>query len=136
MPLGYRGNPSWRDMSEYVVHFSKDDPPTTSAYSVMLSILASGTVKSINRFGSARNLDALGETQESACFSEIPLDRLDRLVARRSHYGIGFRQDILTSAGGARVWYLDRGSPIEAAFQKTKGSLIGPPMTPKIRSGT
>ena len=26
MSLGYRGNDEWRDMSEYVVHFTKDTP--------------------------------------------------------------------------------------------------------------
>ena len=128
MTLGYRGNADWRDMSEYVVHFAKAGPDPLSAYTSMLSILSSGTVRAHTRFGSARNLDALGDTQQSACFSEIPLDRLDRLVTRRSQYGVGFRQDVLAREGGARVWYLDRGSPAEIAFQELKSKLIGPPM--------
>ena len=37
MPLGYRNNGNWRDMSECVVHFTKDDEE--SAYDRMLSIL-------------------------------------------------------------------------------------------------
>src|SRR5262245_7804519 len=90
MPLGYRGNASWRDMSEYVVHFTKDVGESTSAYSSMLSILSAGEIGSYTRFGAARSLDALGDTQNSACFSEIPLDRLNRLVYRRSQFGIGF----------------------------------------------
>jgi hypothetical protein len=106
VPIGYRDNAHWRDMSEYVVHFSKGEAGKT-AYTSMLSILASGRLQARSRFGAARGLDALGDTQQAACFSEIPLDRLDRLVERRSKYGIGFRQEFLISAGGGRVWYLD-----------------------------
>ncbi len=126
--MGYRGHSDWRDMSEYVVHFSRDVPGGVSAYGSMLSILASGKLGARSRFGAARKLDALGDTQKSACFSEIPLDRLDRLVERRSRYGIGFRQDVLVQAGGGRVWYLDSETEPALALQSLIGQKLGPPM--------
>ena len=84
MPIGYRGHADWRDMSEYVVHFAKDVPGGKSAYNSMISILYSGKLEARTRFGAIRWSDALGDSQGSVCFSEIPLDRLDRLVQRRS----------------------------------------------------
>jgi len=45
---------------------------------------------------------------------------LDRLVLRRSRYGIGFRQDFLVSNGGARVWYLD----VEGEVADSFGELV------------
>jgi hypothetical protein len=68
-------------------------------------------------FGCATNVAGLGESQRCACFSEIPLDLLDRLVERRSRYGVGFRQSTITDKGGGRVWYLDQGTPARAAMQ-------------------
>jgi hypothetical protein len=66
-------------------------------------------------FGAARDVDVLYEYQRCVCFSEIPLPLLERLVDRRSRYGVGFRQDSLVTKGGARVWYLDKdGSPAVA----------------------
>lgn len=110
MSTGYRGHAQWRDMSDYVVHF-------TPGYDVIMSILSGGCVKAHNPFGSARNLTDLGDTQCSACFSEIPLDLLDRLVERRSPFGIGFPKSLLKERGGGRVWYLDKDSPLVGAFQ-------------------
>lgn len=112
MALGYRGNPSWRDMSEYVVHFTKDRSEV-NAYSAMMSILAQRQLVPGGRFGIAKGINlGLAPGQESVCFSEIPLDRLDRLVDRWSRFGIGFRQEFIAAAGGGRVWYVDRGTEI------------------------
>jgi len=106
-------------MSEYVVHFTRavDD---RSASAVLNRILDTGRLEPGPRpFGAARRLDALADSQRVVCFSEIPLDRLDRLVARRgSRYGVGFHQDWITRAGGARVWYVDRDSEAYATFQE------------------
>lgn len=114
-------------MSEYVVHFTKDESGSP-AYSSMLSILSSGKLRARSRFGAARRLDALGESQQTACFSEVPLDRLDRLVERRSSYGIGFHQDFLVEAGGGRVWYLDNGSELASSVRALISQKVGPPM--------
>ncbi len=92
LTTGYRGNPNWRDMSEYAVHFTKP-AATSSPYDVMIKILWEGRINAVTPLGAVRKLTHLGDSQKSACFSEIPLDLLRRLIERRSLYGIGFRQD-------------------------------------------
>lgn len=94
-------------MSEYAVHFTKASGGVP-AITVLLQILGAGRIQSSGPFGAAKGLVALGATQRSACFSEIPLDLLDRLVARRSSYGLGLAKAVLSQADGARVWYLDK----------------------------
>jgi hypothetical protein len=127
MPLGYRNNPDWRDMSEYVVHFTKDGDE--SAYDSMMSILSSQTLRAATPFGAARTLGGPDFTQRCVCFSEIPLDRLDRLVDRRgSRYGIGFSQETLLRAGGGRVWYVDKDSAVADAVNDLRREKVGPPM--------
>lgn len=102
-------------MSDYVVHFTKATEGAT-AYNGMTSILAAGRIEARNKFGCATNVNGLGQSQMCACFSEIPLDMLDRLVDRRSKYGIGFHQDTVIAKGAGRVWYLDGGTPHRAAM--------------------
>jgi hypothetical protein len=97
-------------------------------YWSMLSILSNGTLKARTRFGAARRLDALGDSQQAACFSEVPLDRLDRLVERRSKYGIGFHQDFLVESGGGRVWYVDTESELASSVRTLISHKVGPPM--------
>jgi hypothetical protein len=104
-------------MSDYVVHFTRDTEDR-SAYGAQMGILGSGNVRARSRFGSATHIDAVAESQKCACFSEVPLGQLDRLVRRRSRYGIGFHQDFLIRAGGGRVWYLPDASPQLAAFRE------------------
>jgi hypothetical protein len=99
-------------MSEYVVHFTKPNGGF-GAWDVLARILECGVIEARNSFGAARQLGALHPTQQCTCYSEIPLDRLDRLVERRSPYGIGFNQEVLLRRGGARVWYLDRDTPVQ-----------------------
>jgi hypothetical protein len=58
--------------------------------------------------GATRKVPELREHHRVVCFSEIPLDMLDRLIERRSLYGLGFRKDFVVSNGGAPLWYLDK----------------------------
>ena len=122
--MGYRGHADWRDMSDYVVHFTKDNAGV-SAYDSMISVLASGNIEARSSFGCATNVNGLGQSQHCACLSEIPLDMLDRLVERRSKYGIGFHQRTVLPKGAGRVWYLDQGTPHRDAMQ----SLVSSAMT-------
>lgn len=124
--LGYRGHPDWRDMSEYAVHFTKGTP-TTSPYDTIMDILFQGKIDPSGPYGAARKKPALGASQKSACFSEIPLDLLDRLVKRRrSLYGIGFSKEILINAGGAPVWYMEKDSvPQRALFEIIESRFVG-----------
>ena len=102
-------------MSEYVVHFTKEAPPR-SAYDVMTSILYGCRLIPGGRYGIASGLH-VAPAQEAVCFSEIPLDRLDRLIERRSKWGVGFRQEVLFAAGGGRVWYVDKGTALARSVE-------------------
>lgn len=87
----------------------------------MLEILVSQELRpGPSAFGAGRGLEALGDSQRCVCFSEIPLDLLGRLVARRSVYGVGFMDALLVLNGGARVWYLDKEGSAAADFNALK----------------
>ncbi len=99
----------WHDMSEYVVHFTRDYNGH-SAYDNMMSILGTGILRARNAFGIARH-KAPCQTQHVVCFSEIPMHLVSRLAHRRGPYGIGFTKSFLREHGGAPVWYIERDSP-------------------------
>jgi hypothetical protein len=63
--LGYFGRPDWQDMSEYIAHFTAGTE-LGSAERNLRVILTSGQLRpGPNRFGAARSLDALGDSQRS-----------------------------------------------------------------------
>ena len=65
--LGYRGNPLWRDMSEFLVHFVTA-AGDASAHDVLLQILQGGWIEARrNPFGRCRSLGALAQTQNCVC---------------------------------------------------------------------
>ncbi|SMQ71901.1 hypothetical protein [Agreia sp. VKM Ac-1783] len=97
--LGFRGDPKWRDMSDYLVHFTSRES--------LLSILNDLRIEGRNQFGWFRTDNATANLRMSACFSEVPIDQIDRLAARRGRYGIGFRRTFVQSKGGGRVWYAE-----------------------------
>ena len=101
-------DPSWHDMSDYAVHFTKAYKGR-SAYDNMLGILSGGSLRARNAFGIARRKAPRG-TQHAVCFSEIPMHLASRLAKRRGPYGIGFTKEFLLKRGGAPVWYAERGS--------------------------
>jgi hypothetical protein len=139
--MGYAGHDDWRDMSDYVVHFTKpipaehigDPPPAParkgkltlgellsrlryegrkdrSGFTRWKSILGEGTLHAGDKpLGAGRNIGEVADRHRVVCFSEIPLDMLDRLIERRSLYGVGFRKNWIVSRGGAPLWYLDKG---------------------------
>lgn len=130
--LGYRGNPTWRDMSEYVVHFCR----TRQA---LIDILTSGDIEGRTPFGWAREFEQEREaarrrgeqlhgypTQKSVCLSEVPLDLLDRLVARRGFWGLGFRKQSVIDDGGAPVWYVEKDTALASALTGLQQSLTTP----------
>ena len=99
-----------------------------SGYYPMLDILGEGCLRPGPKpLGAARKIGALGRSQHVVCFSEIPLDMLDRLVERRSLYGIGFRKDVIVEKGGAPLWYLDKEGVQAGAVQRI--------IEDKVRSG-
>jgi hypothetical protein len=126
MAFGYRGNDTWRDMSEFVVHFTSggDD---SDGYNDVIDILGSGVIEARNEFGMARKMTKVEPTQECACFSEIPLEYLDRLTERRgSLYGLAFRKEFITAAGGGPVWYVEQASTLGRWVEATKDTALDP----------
>ncbi len=94
-------DPSWKDMSKYVVHFAKADPPKT-AYDNAISILYGRRIIAANAFGAGRNL---APARKSVCFSEVPLHHLKRLADVRGRHGIGFRKEYIVDRGGGPILY-------------------------------
>jgi hypothetical protein len=103
--LGDGRDNTWGDMSDYVVHLTKDPV-------VLGTILGTGCLVAGGPFGFGyfRRLPEVRSRHESVCFSEIPLDQIGRLTRRRGNYGIGFTKHFLRRNGGARVWYVDQDS--------------------------
>jgi hypothetical protein len=101
--LGFKGQPGWLDMSDYLVHF-------TNTEAKFRSILRSGLLRPGGPFGWARRQPNVRAQQQSTCLSEVPLGRHDRLIGRHGEFGIGFSREFIKAQGGARVWYLDDGS--------------------------
>ncbi|AGC43968.1 hypothetical protein MYSTI_02652 [Myxococcus stipitatus DSM 14675] len=116
--LGYQTHSQWRDMSDFVVHFTKPGPPFRDAYQNMMNILGTRTlIPGAQGFGLARKEPQVAERHRAVCFSEIPFDQLARLVHRRSLYGIGFRKSFILSQGGGPVWYVQYASPAHLALK-------------------
>ncbi|MEV6928419.1 hypothetical protein AB0M46_28575 [Dactylosporangium sp. NPDC051485] len=109
--LGYRSDPKWRDMSNWLVHF-------TDREETFLSILRDGEIRAVRPFGSAMNLEDNLHNQKAICLSEIPVDQLDRLMKRHGRWGLAFTRNFIRAAGGARVWYLDQDMPTQLAFRE------------------
>lgn len=113
---GYRNDPKWRDMSDYLVHF-------TDTIDNLRSIIFTGEVKAINSYGWGRRITEVLEKHRSACLSEIPLDMLDRLVSRHGQFGIAFRKQLVLDSGGSRVWYLNEGYATSTFLQNVVNQL-------------
>lgn len=116
----------WRDLSAFTVHFVREGE--RPAYDVTISILSMQSIRGGGPFGAARGLARPDFTQRSACFSELPLDGLDRLVTRRGRYGIGFNQLTLLKYGGGHVWQVERDSATAFAIRALRDEKVGPPM--------
>jgi hypothetical protein len=54
----------------------------------------------------------------------LPIGLLERLVDRRSQYGIAFRQAFLSDRGGARVWYVDKDTSTFVAFNALMAQMV------------
>jgi hypothetical protein len=111
-----KNSPGWTDMSDFVVHFTKDND-NKSAYENMLSILHSKTIQARNAFGIAKSKAPEIKSQKVACFSEVPLHNLRRLAEARSEYGIVFRKDIVIHRKGNPILYAHKDHPVTAALK-------------------
>jgi hypothetical protein len=115
--LGFRGQPEWLDMSDYLVHF-------TDTETKFRSILTSGHLRPGGPFGWGRRQPNIRAEQSSACLSEVPFGRHGRLIDRHGDFGIGFHREFIKAQGGARVWYLDDGSAPSRALFVRVGEVI------------
>lgn len=119
-------DPSWNDMSPYVVHFAKEAPSRT-AYENAISILSQRTILAQGAFGAGRQLPP---AKRSACFSEVPLHNLRRLADRRGKHGIGFRKEFLVERGGGPVLYAYRDTPQARAINAMVQTAVNQPEAP------
>lgn len=116
--LGDHRDSTWGDMSQYAVHF-------TSSAATLGVILGTGCLKALGPFGFSwfRKLAEVRERHRSVCFSEVPLDKIERLTRRHGNFGIAFTKDFLRTRQAARVWYLDQGSSQAIALSDRLNSL-------------
>lgn len=81
-----------------------------TGYVPWMEILGGGVLKPGKEpLGVAVGVPSIGPSQRAVCFSETPLDMLERIVRTRSLYGLGFRKKTLVAKNGAPLWYLDAG---------------------------
>jgi hypothetical protein len=101
---------------EFAARMERLNEESSPGYNRMMSILWDGTVDPFEEpHGAGKDVPEVAETHRSAAFSEVPLHLLDRLIAGRSEFGIGFPQEFLLAHGGGRVWYLEAdGAPADA----------------------
>jgi hypothetical protein len=104
-------SPSWDDMSDFVVHFTRggnDD----GDYNAMMSIYDRCVLVPGNTFGIGRQKCPDPSSQQAVCFSEIPPGQWQRLVERRkTKYGIAFTKQYVVSCGGGPIWYVWKDTP-------------------------
>lgn len=107
-------SPSWEDMSEYVVHFTKASAKRTP-YDNSPSILWKGKLEARNRFGVGKNFLS---SPKCVCFSEIPLHKISRLADKQGPYGIGFKKEFLVKHDGGPILYAYKNTKHAVAMQK------------------
>lgn len=100
-------DPTWTDMSKFVVHFAKAGPSGT-AYDTAISILYQRRIVAANTFGAGRKMLP---ARRSVCFSEVPLHHLKRLADVRGPHGIGFRKEFVVDRGGGPILYAYKDTP-------------------------
>lgn len=96
-------------LGELLARIRYDSQLDRSGYAPWIEILG-GRVLQVGAkpLGAARRVPGVELNQRVVCFSEIPLDMLDRLVERRSLYGLGFSKELVVARGGGPLWYLDK----------------------------
>lgn len=120
--LGYRGNPDWRDMSDFLVHFvGGRDASMDDRHTLLCTILESGRlVPGADGFGFTKGWKAPTHSSRAVCMSEVPLTYLARLVNRHGSFGIGLRKADVRELGGQRVWYVDANTELMAALDELR----------------
>lgn len=119
-------DPTWDDMSPFVVHFTRNTPQKTD-FENAISILAGRRLEARNRFGIGKEYN---ESQLSICFSEVPLHLISRLAARRGPHGIVFRKEFIVERNGGPIMYAYNRSPQAEALLSLIRTAVGKPNDP------
>ena len=119
-------DPSWKDMSKFVVHFTKESLPR-SAYDSAISILYQRCIIAKKAFGAGRDL---APARKSVCFSEVPLHHLKRLADVRGQYGIGFRKEYVVQRGGGPILYAYKDTMQAKAVNALVRAALNEPSSP------
>lgn len=119
-------DPTWKDMSKYVVHFAKESK-LSSAYDNAIGILYERRILAKNPFGAGRHLP---HAKRSVCFSEVPLHHLKRLADARGQHGIGFRKEFLVERGGGPILYAYKDTPQASAIKAMVHAATSDPAAP------
>lgn len=106
---GATGDPSRRDLSDYLIHL-------TGSLENLTAILSVGFIRPTRPCSWQRKIAERAPIPRLACLSEIPLEFIDRLTRRRGLYGVAFTRSFVAKAGGTRVWYLDDENPLSAMY--------------------
>jgi hypothetical protein len=107
----------WIDMSDFVVHFTKDYGGK-SAYFNMLGILGSRRIEARSPFGYLKEMAPSIESQYATCFSEVPLHLLGRLAKKRSDYGIVFAKELVVQRQGNPILYAYKDNTVANAMRQ------------------
>lgn len=119
----------WTDMSDYVVHFTKDYA-SNNAYDNIIGILANRKIEARNRFGIGRDKAPDPSGQKAVCFSEVPLHLLKRLADKRSQYGIGFNKNFVIRNSGNPILYAYKDNLPNLAIQQLMEQALATPEAP------
>jgi hypothetical protein len=127
LALGVRRHPEsgdWNDVSDFVVHFTKDHMPAYAGFQFD-SILRGKKLEARSKFGIGKNVI---HCKKSVCFSETPLHELKRIAKRRSPYGLGFHKDFMVKSGGGPVFYAygEQGDAMRELIELAKDSPESP----------
>lgn len=106
---GATGDPSRRDLSDYLIHL-------TGSLENLTAILSEGFIRPTRPCSWQRKIAERASIPRLACLSEIPLEFIDRLTRRHGLYGVAFTRPFVANAGGTRVWYLDKENPLSYRY--------------------
>jgi hypothetical protein len=108
-PPPARPDPKRATLAETLAEIAFLNLQDRTGYHPWLEILGSRELKAGEKpLGAARRVRGVEPSQRCVCFSEIPLDMLDRLIQLRSLFGVGFAKSFIVANGGAPLWYLDK----------------------------
>jgi hypothetical protein len=123
-------------MSAHVVHLVRG-ASSQDAYWSIIGILSSGRLVAQNSFGIAKSSAPVAASQRAVCFSEAPVEMLDRIARRRvpegprGWHGIGFTKEFMVERGGGPILYAYDGSPQSDAIRSMMRMALASPQPDK-----